>query len=90
MDLLLRAGADPFLVDRAHMRTALHYAAAFGHAAILRVLLADAAMVDTQQGRVMLRVAKVRDMSGVCRSDVSVMSYYLLSICNNICNNICN
>lgn len=67
MALLLRAGADPFLVDRARMRTALHYAAAFGHEATLRVMLADAAMVDTQEGRVALRVAKVRDMSGICR-----------------------
>lgn len=66
VELLLRAGADPFLVDKALMRTALHYAAAFGHDATLRLLLADGTRVDTQEGHVALRAAKVRDMSGVC------------------------
>ena len=38
---LLGEDADPFLVDRAHLRTALHCAAAYGHAPVLRALLAD-------------------------------------------------
>lgn len=67
MEILLHHGADPFLVDRARMRTALHYAAAFGHEPALRALLSDRAHVDTEEGRVALRLAKVRDMTGICR-----------------------
>ena len=65
--MLLRHEADPFLVDRAQLRTAIHYAASFGHAAALRLLLADSTRVDTEQGRMPLRLAKVCDMSGACR-----------------------
>jgi Ankyrin repeats (many copies) len=42
---LLGEDADPFLVDRAHLRTALHCAAAYGHAPVLRALLADELLV---------------------------------------------
>ena len=67
MDELLRNGADPFLVDKAQLRTALHYCAAFGQEAALGVLLSDSTRVDTEEGRVALRQAKIRDMSGICR-----------------------
>lgn len=43
---LLSEDADPFLVDRAHLRTALHCAAAYGHAPVLRALLADDLVVS--------------------------------------------
>ena len=42
---LLHEDADPFLVDRAHLRTALHCAAAYGHADVLAVLLEDSLVV---------------------------------------------
>ena len=64
--LLLAEGADPFLVDRRQLRTALHYAAAFGQVATLRALLSEGTLVDTAAGRVALRDAKVCDMSGIC------------------------
>lgn len=64
--MLLAEGADPFLVDRRQLRTALHYAAAFGQATVLRVLLSEGTFVDTAAGRVALRNAKVCDMSGIC------------------------
>lgn len=67
MEVLLRNGADPFLVDKAQLRTALHYSAAFGHADALAMLLSDSTRVVTEDGRVALRLAKIRDMSGVCR-----------------------
>jgi ankyrin repeat protein len=64
--LLLAEGADPFLVDRRQLRTALHYAAAFGQATTLRALLSEGTLVHTAAGRVALRNAKVCDMSGIC------------------------
>ena len=64
--LLLAEGADPFLVDRRQLRTALHYAAAFGQASTLRTLLSEGTCIDTAVGRVALRDAKVCDMSGIC------------------------
>lgn len=45
MKYLLSEDSDPFLVDRAHLRTALHCAAAYGHAPVLRALLADDLLV---------------------------------------------
>jgi len=66
VSLLLAEGADPFLVDRRQLRTALHYAAAFGQAPVLRTLLSEGTCVDTAVGRVALRDAKVCDMSGTC------------------------
>ena len=71
MALLLAKGADPFLVDRRHLRTALHYAAAFGQGAVLRTLLGEGTLVDTAAGRVALRDAKVQDMSGICTCDIT-------------------
>ena len=41
MRYLLQEDADPFLVDRAHLRTALHCAATYGHAPVLAALLAQ-------------------------------------------------
>lgn len=43
---LLLEDADPFLVDRAHLRTALHCAAAYGHADVMAVLLEDDLVVS--------------------------------------------
>ncbi len=43
---LLLEDADPFLVDRAHLRTALHCAAAYGHADVMAVLLEDDLVVN--------------------------------------------
>lgn len=68
MRYLLAEDADPFLVDRAHLRTALHSAAAYGHAGVLRVLLRDDLTVSAGGQRLPLRSARVRDMSGICRS----------------------
>ena len=74
--LLLAEGADPFLMDRRQLRTALHYAAAFGQAAVLRALLSEGTIVDTAAGRVALRNAKVCDMSGVCTWVLTVLPFF--------------
>lgn len=46
MRYLLSEDANPFLVDRAHLRTALHCAAAYGHADVMAVLLEDSLVVS--------------------------------------------
>ena len=80
---LLAEDADPFLVDRAHLRTALHSAAAYGHAGVLRVLLRDDLTVSAGGQRLPLRSARVRDMSGICRFCSTSTRPHLLETCHH-------
>ncbi|KAG7670424.1 hypothetical protein Ndes2526A_g00178 [Nannochloris sp. 'desiccata'] len=52
---LLNEGADALATDMFHSRTALHYAAAGGHAQCIKVLCSDTALVEVEGTRRLLR-----------------------------------
>jgi ankyrin repeat protein len=64
---LLEQGADAFAVDKAHRRSAIHYAVLGPQPDALRMLLSDDAKIHTEDGRMPLRDVRVHDMSGQCR-----------------------
>lgn len=64
---LIEQGADPFIQDRIHHRSAIHYAAAKGKADALRRLLDDNLQIHTDEGFLALKAARVQDVSGNCR-----------------------
>lgn len=64
---MLDHGADVFQVDKSQRRSAIHYAAANGQAAVLRALLDENQLMHTEDGLQPLRHVRVHDMSGQCR-----------------------
>ena len=64
---LLEQGADAFAVDKAHRRSAIHYAVLGPRPDALRMLVSDDAKIHTEDGRMPLRDVRVHDMSGQCR-----------------------
>jgi hypothetical protein len=64
---LLEQGADAFAVDKAHRRSAIHYAVLGPQPDALRMLVSDDAKIHTEDGRMPLRDVRVHDMSGQCR-----------------------
>ena len=64
---LLEQGADAFAVDKAHRRSAIHYAVLGPRPDALRMLVSDDAKIHTEDSRMPLRDVRVHDMSGQCR-----------------------
>ena len=67
VELLLRSGADFFVVDRTTRRSAIHYAANAGATRVLKTLLSDETCIHTEEGMQPLKYVRVQDMSGQCR-----------------------
>ena len=64
---LIEQGADPFTQDRAHHRSAIHYAASKGKNTALKLLLSDHMCIHTDEGFLPLKDARIQDVSGNCR-----------------------
>ena len=54
-------------MDKAHRRSAIHYAVLGPQPDALRMLVSDDAKIHTEDGRMPLRDVRVHDMSGQCR-----------------------
>ena len=66
-EYLIEQGADPFVQDRSHNRSAIHYAAAKGKSGSLKRLLSEHMCIHTDEGFVPLKDARIQDVSGNCR-----------------------